>query len=491
MSDSTTFGLTGHIDTFTAPSAGLYRIEAIGAVGGYSQPPNNYGTSGGSGADVSGVFELTAGETLSIVVGGHGNSYPSWENENDIGQGATGGGGGSFVAGPGNTPLVVAGGGGGVGNSYSGNPGLDATGIETSGGLGGNFGGFADPKHYLQGGGGGGGFYGDGNPSPQYEIYLLGDVPFGGSAFVNGAGQGVAAGNVNSEYAHAGGDGGFGGGGAGGDNGGGGGYTGGDGSGSQQPGHGGSSYDAGQDQQFSLTGKSYAADSSVTIAPVSAGSSPSADPPIVGTPENDTSSGGSGNDQILVGKGNDVASCGHGRDHLDHGETYDRTRDVAWANSFADPDNRAGGLTAAEIADRAVTCRPAVSAPAVTGAGQDDNDGCTVPPSSLSSSVLLGSQAPHFFLHSAGDPPLTVADFTLDHDLIELSGYTNGTNGGTLNYSQIDTNQNGILDPHDADVSLDGNGYLVLNLSGFGGVSDDTVTFGGNQTLQMQQIVID
>lgn len=58
-------------------------------------------------------FAPTAGETLSIYVGGLGAVGVA----NTAGGG--GGGGGIFVVGPGNTPLVIAGG-GGSGSGYGG-----------------------------------------------------------------------------------------------------------------------------------------------------------------------------------------------------------------------------------------------------------------------------------------------------------------------------------------------------------------------------------
>ena len=50
--------------TFTAPETGVYDILAFGGHGGES------GGNGGFGAEIGGDFRLTAGEVLSIVVGG-------------------------------------------------------------------------------------------------------------------------------------------------------------------------------------------------------------------------------------------------------------------------------------------------------------------------------------------------------------------------------------------------------------------------------------
>ena len=176
---------------------------------------------------------------------------------------------------------------------------------------------------------------------------------------------------------------------------------------------------------------------------------------------------------------------------LDGGDTYDRTRDVVWADFFANPDNQVDGLTTAEIADRAVTFQPAVPAPvpAATSTGQDDSDGNNILLSSLGSSVLQDSLPPGTFIHSASDGPLTIPNFRTDHDSLILSGYTNGLNRGPLDYTQIDTNRDGVLDPLDTDVLEDPNG-LVLDLSSFSHVSNDMVFLGGQGTVQLNQISI-
>lgn len=53
-------------------------------------------TDGQEFASIGGDFSLTAGESLQIAVGGAG-----------LGGDGSGSGGGSFVVGPGNTPLVL------------------------------------------------------------------------------------------------------------------------------------------------------------------------------------------------------------------------------------------------------------------------------------------------------------------------------------------------------------------------------------------------
>jgi hypothetical protein len=88
---------------WVVPASGSYVILASGAEGGF-----DYYGAGGPGASMQGIFELLAGQTLSILVGGQplsSSGYPA-------------GGGGTFVALGANytnsTPLIVAGGGGGV-----------------------------------------------------------------------------------------------------------------------------------------------------------------------------------------------------------------------------------------------------------------------------------------------------------------------------------------------------------------------------------------
>jgi hypothetical protein len=224
------FMYTGSLVTFMVPTTDTYQILAFGAQGGNI---TRTGTGGGLGAEIGGVFSLTAGEVLEIAVGGAGMA----------GVGAGGGGGGSFVVGPGNAPLVIAGGGGGSGAisfmqpfpmPFPGGGGQTGPDGGGAGGTGGNGGG-AEPG--FPGGGGGGGFLNAGGNS---------STAGGGGAFPGLLGGfGSAAG-------------GFGGGGGGtaelpgGAGGGGGGYSGGGGGfgaalGGDAPG-GGGSFDAGIDQ---------------------------------------------------------------------------------------------------------------------------------------------------------------------------------------------------------------------------------------------------
>ena len=119
---STIFNYTGTETTITL-QPGLYDITAYGAQGG-SGSLSGF-NQGFLGAEMEGQFRFTAPETLTLLVGGSGNSVVN-------GNGGGGGGGGSFVV-TGSNPLVIAGGGGG----WLGAGGSGLTG--TSGGTGGDF----------------------------------------------------------------------------------------------------------------------------------------------------------------------------------------------------------------------------------------------------------------------------------------------------------------------------------------------------------------
>jgi hypothetical protein len=150
-----TFAFTGAEQTFTASVSGEYAVELLGASGG------NGGaavvTAGGLGAEVSGDVFLTAGEDLTLFVGGQGGSAQY-----------AGGGGGSFVflgtdVFNGADVLAVAGGGGGAGGlpGLDGGPGLAGTsgGTErrSSGSGTGGMGGIGGGGGVANGGGGGAG----------------------------------------------------------------------------------------------------------------------------------------------------------------------------------------------------------------------------------------------------------------------------------------------------------------------------------------------
>jgi hypothetical protein len=110
----TNFTVVNGIQFWTVPYTGLYRISASGAAG--SGGSGSYGTSsGGSGAQVQGDFNLTEGDKIRILVG-----QPGITTNITSGDGASGsGGGGTFViSGTTGTDdsqvlLIAAGGGGG------------------------------------------------------------------------------------------------------------------------------------------------------------------------------------------------------------------------------------------------------------------------------------------------------------------------------------------------------------------------------------------
>ena len=195
-----TYGYTGAVQTFTAPTTGTYGIDVYGAQGGTTSQ-----FAGGLGSRVQATYNLTAGQTINLYVGQQStNATGGWNGGGNSGGNGRGGGGASDIR-IGGTALsnrvVVAagGGGGGLGSSgYSGSAGAAGgttngsnsssssgggsygnggtqtgggassgccgTGTSGSLGLGGNgqngsgCGGYSDGY----GGGGGGGYYGGG-----------------------------------------------------------------------------------------------------------------------------------------------------------------------------------------------------------------------------------------------------------------------------------------------------------------------------------------
>ena len=106
------------IQQWTVPDTGDYKIEAIGAAGGYGKKSNN-GQYRGRGAKMIGTFPLSKGDVIHILVGQEGGI-------NSVSNSA-GGGGGTFVVKGGNTPLIIAGGGGGMEALNSRQAGCDAS----------------------------------------------------------------------------------------------------------------------------------------------------------------------------------------------------------------------------------------------------------------------------------------------------------------------------------------------------------------------------
>ncbi len=224
---ATRFTYSGSIDSYVVPKDGIYRITARGAGGGSGYTENSavtsraLGPAGGQGAAARGLFELSAGTTLSLVVGGAGIRSSRYSGG--------GGGGGSFVF-IGSTPYVVGGGGGGGSNLAMG---------QSASGIGGTGAGGSILDTF--GGAPGAGWFGDGQV--PYTVF--------GSPDVAGKSRPSFAGGIDFFVGL--GTGGFGGGGSGQtgllglDNqtlggGGGGGYTGGDGGNENGGGFAGTSY---------------------------------------------------------------------------------------------------------------------------------------------------------------------------------------------------------------------------------------------------------
>ena len=109
--------LSSGIQQWTVPYTGEYRIEAIGAAGGYDKYPNSTQYRG-RGARMIGTFSLCKDEIIQILVGQEGGI-------NSVKR-SSGGGGGTFVVRGSNASLIIAGGGGGIMYAYSRHAGCDA-----------------------------------------------------------------------------------------------------------------------------------------------------------------------------------------------------------------------------------------------------------------------------------------------------------------------------------------------------------------------------
>ncbi|XP_031563240.1 uncharacterized protein LOC116298818 [Actinia tenebrosa] len=97
--------LSSGIQIWKVPLTGSYKIEAVGASGGYDNKQNSR-LYRGRGARMIGTFQLLEGELIKILVGQEGgiNTVSS----------SSGGGGGSFVVRNDSSPLIIAGGGAGI-----------------------------------------------------------------------------------------------------------------------------------------------------------------------------------------------------------------------------------------------------------------------------------------------------------------------------------------------------------------------------------------
>jgi hypothetical protein len=185
------FDSTGALQSYQVPS-GICALTVTAQGGSGIVTASGTGRQGGKGAVITATVPVSAGDRLTVVVGGAGTlTFGAY------GGGSSGGGGGaSVVATSEPVPLVVAGGGGGSGSGRGGNGGaiganggggrFDSGGGSfenggTAGGTGGNGGG-ADLR--VTGGGGGvqsGGVGGHG---------FVGEAPFGTAANAGNGGGG-------------------------------------------------------------------------------------------------------------------------------------------------------------------------------------------------------------------------------------------------------------------------------------------------------------
>ncbi len=123
---------TGAAQVFTVPAGvEVVTIQAVGGGGGSDAS----GTAGGKGASVQGVFKVTPGEQLTVIVGGAGGNGSAASGNYASG----GGGGGSLVyrgSGAGLMLLVAAGGGGGAGDVRCGEVSVVSGGVAVGQGSG-------------------------------------------------------------------------------------------------------------------------------------------------------------------------------------------------------------------------------------------------------------------------------------------------------------------------------------------------------------------
>ncbi|WP_251369422.1 autotransporter-associated beta strand repeat-containing protein [Polynucleobacter sp. MWH-Spelu-300-X4] len=197
---TTNFAYTGAVQTFTATYAGTYTFYTWGAQGGDSAQAN---ASGGMGGYSYGNYVLSAGQTVSIYVGGTGadsaasglttgSAAGGWNGGGtaiNSGSGGGGGGGATDIR-VGGTALtnrvIVAGGGGGAGYLYT---------VPTTGGYGGGLTGGAGNAITESNGAGAGGTQSAGGASGAAQsgtLYFAGSLGVGADS--NGWSWGGAAG---------------------------------------------------------------------------------------------------------------------------------------------------------------------------------------------------------------------------------------------------------------------------------------------------------
>lgn len=201
----TEFSYTGDVQTFTADKTGVHTFQVWGAQGGSYSAGN-----GGKGGYATGSYQLIAGESLHVYVGGTTSSGTGGWNGGGTTFGVAKGGGGASDIRKAGTKLIVAGGGGGAqagaggaGGGLSGEAGTRACcgtvgqgGTQTAGGTGGGMPGTAGQGGNgstggdgYYGGAGGGGYYGGGGANTDYSLVDDGGGG-GGSSFIGGVNGG-------------------------------------------------------------------------------------------------------------------------------------------------------------------------------------------------------------------------------------------------------------------------------------------------------------
>lgn len=220
------FGYTGSYQTFTAPASGTYKLEVWGAQGGTAP----HGGAGGLGGYSTGTINLTANQSITIYVGGMGNTIAGgWNGGGNTGfsnPDGAGGGGATDIRVDGNAlsnRIIVAGGGGGSGcsnniggagggtvgyagsgNNYGtpGGGGTQTTGGYSANGSSGSLGqgGNAYSGYDWSGGGGGGGYYGGGAGQSQSGGATSGG---GGSGYIGGVSNGSMSTGIRSGNGYA------------------------------------------------------------------------------------------------------------------------------------------------------------------------------------------------------------------------------------------------------------------------------------------------
>ena len=212
-----TFNFTGGPQGFTVPpGVALVQVDAMGASGAGLFPAN----APGNGGRVQATLPVTAGEALTVMVGGVGflTGAGGFNGGGAAGTGGTYGGGGASDIRRGSTVVIVAGGGGG-GGFFDGGGGAGggltaATGTGTFGGGGGTqaAGGAGGPAGSGgtagspgsagtggagadRGSGGGGGYFGGGGGGSSSSA---GGSGGGGSSYTDPSATGV----VHTQGAH-------------------------------------------------------------------------------------------------------------------------------------------------------------------------------------------------------------------------------------------------------------------------------------------------